>query len=379
MNAEMLVAKGRTNLVLNSPFFASILLRLKMIASPDDPRVQTMATDGYNIWFNPQFVENEIRDVGNMIGVLAHEVMHIVLLHHTRRGLRDPARWNMAADFAINLILRDNGFSLPGEPQTLGELLAGGVGYLLDPAFSDMSTERIYEKIPLKGGKNFVSCGDVREPKDCKSLEDAETEGRVLIAQAAHAAKLAGKMPAGLERIVGSSLEEKICWREHLQKFFRRTRISETSWRRPNRRFAHMGMYLPTEVVEPTGVIACCVDTSGSIGGLQLESFSAEMKAIFQFVCPEKLIVMYCDADVGRVDEFTQADDFVIHPVGGGGTDFRPPFKWLKEHDIVPDAFVYLTDGYGSFPKAEMEYPVLWAINNHDVSPPWGEHLVLEI
>jgi len=46
---------------------------------------------------------------------------------------------------------------------------------------------------------------------------------------------------------------------------------------------------------------------------------------------------------------------------------------------MQPDAVIYLTDGYATFPDQAPNYPVLWAITNHDIQPPWGEHLILEI
>jgi predicted metal-dependent peptidase len=45
--------------------------------------------------------------------VVAHEVMHCALRHHTRRGGRDPQLWNKACDYVVNLALRDAGFAMP--------------------------------------------------------------------------------------------------------------------------------------------------------------------------------------------------------------------------------------------------------------------------
>ena len=45
--------------------------------------------------------------------VLAHEVAHPALQHHTRRRDRSPKRWNMACDYAINPLLIDAGLLIP--------------------------------------------------------------------------------------------------------------------------------------------------------------------------------------------------------------------------------------------------------------------------
>jgi hypothetical protein len=68
------------------------------------------------------------------MGTLEHEVMHPALQHHTRRNGRDPSRWNMACDYAINPILVDAGLTLPE-------------GVLLEDRFRGMSAERIYNQL----------------------------------------------------------------------------------------------------------------------------------------------------------------------------------------------------------------------------------------
>jgi predicted metal-dependent peptidase len=396
MDVKNLLTHARTKLVLENPFFSSILLRLKMVEAPADYKeagLDTFGTDGETIWYNPDWIIEKKLDAKQTTAVLAHEVLHVVLLHHTRRGHRDPQKWNYAADFAINLILQKNGFELPGEGRTLAEMTKGAEGYCLDPQFEGMSTEQIYEKTPDPPKLYVVGLGGVFDPNakpgdkpgqgGCSASEMAEkeAEAQVKIAQAQLAAKQAGKFPAGLDRKLQNAMETKIDWRERLQKFFKRVKITESTWRKPNRRYLHSGIYLPTDLKEPTGTIVVVVDTSGSIGGPELDAFASEIQAIYQFANPDRLIVMYCDAAVGKTEEFkpSQGDQLVIKPVGGGGTDFRPPFSWLAKHDIVPEAFVYLTDGYGPFPDEPAEFPVLWVINNHSVTPPWGEHLILEL
>ena len=85
------IQKARTALLLDHPFFGSLLFRLGGRASNS---IQTMATDGVSLFYNPAFVET--LNAAELAGVLAHEVMHPALQHHTRRGDRDLKRWNIA-------------------------------------------------------------------------------------------------------------------------------------------------------------------------------------------------------------------------------------------------------------------------------------------
>src|SRR5438270_5583034 len=123
------IQKARTALLLDHPFFGSLLFRLGGRASGS---IQTMATDGVSLFYNSDFVET--LNAAELTGVLAHEVMHPALQHHTRRGDRNQARWNMACDYAINPMLLDAGLTLPKD-------------VLIDDRFRGMSAERIYNLI----------------------------------------------------------------------------------------------------------------------------------------------------------------------------------------------------------------------------------------
>src|SRR6201985_1549474 len=102
------IQKARTALLLDHPFFGTLLFRL---GAKPSRMVATMATDGISLFYNLEFVET--LNAAELAGVLAHEVMHPALQHHTRRGDRNPARWNMACDYAINPMLIEAGLILP--------------------------------------------------------------------------------------------------------------------------------------------------------------------------------------------------------------------------------------------------------------------------
>ena len=129
VNPEEKLCRARTQLLLNQPFFGTLCLRLKLVAMSGLP---TMATDGRRLVYNPEFVAE--LTPAELEGVIAHEVMHVALAHHCRRGDRELQLWNEAADYAVNPILLDNGITLPGD-------------LLIDPAFRNLSAEEIYARL----------------------------------------------------------------------------------------------------------------------------------------------------------------------------------------------------------------------------------------
>lgn len=382
MSPQQKMTKSRANLVMMQPFFGALALRLKVV---EDPAIQTASCDGSTLAFNPKFV-NELT-VSQCTGLIAHEVMHAALMHHTRRGDRSPKRWNVACDHAVNNILKKSGFDLPS-------------GRYADPAYDGASAEHIYTLLPEdqndnngdggSGGGNENSDpggdGGVQDSPNSQnngasaSQQNAEeTEWKVAVAQAAHVAKQAGRLPAGMERLIEELLEPQLPWRSILRRFMTERANDDFSWKRGNRRFVAQGLYLPSRESEGSGEMVVVIDTSGSIGQKELTEFGNEIKGIVEDVRPSKTYVMYCDASVAHVDEFKPEDKLEFAAHGGGGTDFRPPFEWLEERHIQPKALVYLTDGYGPFPEEPASFPTMWVINNDRVSPPHGEHLVLEV
>lgn len=381
MTADILT-RARTALVLDHPFFASLVLRLPLVA---DPSVETMTINGERIRYNPAFAES--LTVKQAVGVLAHEVMHCALSHHTRKGNRDHELWNSAGDYAINPILISAGLELPE-------------GAFLDARFAGKSAEEIYrildeERDPGEkpsdepksgeGGGDPGGCGSVEDPPpgDGKTepspadLTASEQNWKVATMQAAQAAKAQGALPGEIARLVEELRRPAVDWREALRRFFQASSPTDYRWTPPNRRLIAQGLYLPGLKDEALADVAVAIDTSGSIGQAELDQFAAELNSILEEAKPQRLIVIYCDARVAHVDEYEPSDfPVTLTAHGGGGTDFAPPFRWLDAAGVVPACMVYLTDLYGPFP-ADPGFPVLWGSTTKDKAAPFGETLYI--
>jgi predicted metal-dependent peptidase len=387
------IQRARTALVLDHPFFGSLLFRLK---DCECWSIQTMATDGLSLYYNPEFVET--LNAATLAGTLAHEVMHPALHHHVRRSGRHLKRWNMACDYAINPLLVDAGLSLPDE-------------VLLDNRFRGMSAEQIYNLLETEAGQDSGSddeesesrgegsnaehppAGKANEPSapmtdggigqvldapapdeesSTVTVEEQVREWDIAVSQATTVARQAGKMPAGLNRTLEGAAEAAVDWRELLRRLLSETTPADYSWLRPNRRHLWTGLYLPGVVREGVGEVAIAVDCSGSVSARQLRLFEAEVRSILEGQRPERVYVLYFDAVVHKVETYEAGARIDLNPVGGGGTEFGPCFEWLDERAIRPQALVFLTDLYGSFPPCAPAYPVLWASTGSQKAP-FGE------
>jgi VWA-like domain (DUF2201) len=101
------------------------------------------------------------------------------------------------------------------------------------------------------------------------------------------------------------------------------------------------------------------VDCSGSINARQLGLFEAEIRSILEGQRPSQVHVLYFDTEVHRAEVYQAGQPIALTPVGGGGTNFAPCFRWFDERGIVPQTLVFLSDLCGAFPKEAPSYPVL--------------------
>jgi predicted metal-dependent peptidase len=398
--SEVRIQKSRTTLLLDHPFFGTLLFRL---GSKESRSVATMATDGVSLFYNPEFVGT--LNAAELAGVLAHEVMHPALQHHTRRGDRQRARWNMACDYAINPILLDAGLTLPKD-------------VLFDNRFRGMSAERIYnlieeddkqggssgqgELLPgdgsgaqgngspqsdpadgepqapsTPGGVGQVLDAPEPEAEGSPSAAQQAREWQIAVEQAETVAKVAGKLPGGAVRAVEVSHAAKVDWRELLRRAWSDTIPADYSWTSPNRRHVWSGLYLPGITSEGVGEIAIAVDCSGSVSSRQLGLFEAEIRSILAGQHPRLVHVLYFDSAVQKTETYQAGQPVSLSPLGGGGTDFRPCFDWLQEHGVVPQTLVFLTDLCGTFPSEAPPYAVIWA-STEARRAPFGQVVSME-
>jgi len=367
------LAKAKTSLVLDHPFIGTVALNMPFQITDEVP---TAATNGKKVMFNPQFC-NDLTDE-ELIFLVAHECMHPMLEHNYRRNERTHKRWNHAADYVINKLLIDD---------KVGKMPECGLYDEDIYADGDGTSDGIYNILPEEdeggGGEGYGGNGSGMD--DCmdgegtpQEQEQQAGEWKVKVAQAAQAAKMMGKLSAGMERLVDEVLNPKVDWRDVLQRFVEKAKTDWRTWSRPNRRFISQGLYLPSRDGEAMGELVVAVDCSGSISDGVIAQFAAEVKTIHEDQHPSKITVMYFDSEISHVDEFTRDDDLHIKAHGGGGTAFSPIFAEIEKRGIEPVACVVLTDlycnDYGDVPA----YPVLWVSNGKDgEDTPFGETVMM--
>lgn len=380
---EQLVT-ARIGLLLRHPFFGNLATRLKLIESSD--WLSTLATDGRNFYYNVGFV-NKLTTKQAEFG-FAHEVLHNVFDHMSRCEHRDKQLANIAMDYAVNQICKDDRI---GEFPTC-------IKVFQDNKYRGWSFEQIYdhlyenaEKIDLNKlgellDEHLDGMGDGQDSdeegngpiryskEELKKIRDEIKEAMVSAAQAP-----AGKVPAGVARLIKDLTEPKMDWRELLRMNIQSIIRSDFSFARPNRKSQMSGAVLPGMINDETIDVCCAIDMSGSISDRQAKDFISEVKGIMEEYVDFKLKLWCFDTRVYSFAEFSQdnADDIMSYNIkGGGGTDFDVNYKFMKDNDIEPKRFIMFTDGYpcGSWGDEDHCESLFIIHGTESIIPPFGQY-----
>lgn len=385
---EDLISATRLRLRMHAPFFAALAMFADVRFTEAVPMA---ATDGRTLWFHPQVYGDLPADQRDAL--FLHELLHAALLHPLRRGLRVLEIFNIAADIVVNgMVSAEPSLRLPH-------------GAIRDERLENFSVEEIYELLqkqppreraflPLQDlmspgtinpadhstAKSPLSDSHIGEhksfgPHHDHDLQELEAHWKQAIQQARVLAQGQGKgeLPAGLQRHLDAIAEPQLDWRSQLWRYLVHTPNDYSGY---DRRFIHQGFYL--DYLEGESVeVYCCIDTSGSVGDEELNLFLAELRGILSAYPMLRCWLFYADASCYGPYELQEGSD-IPKPKGGGGTDFRPFFRraakhWNHENQAL---CVYLTDGYGDFPKQEPSLPTLWVVVSgglEDAEFPWGE------
>ncbi|MBE6629748.1 MAG: hypothetical protein E7624_02735 [Ruminococcaceae bacterium] len=190
----------------------------------------------------------------------------------------------------------------------------------------------------------------------------------------------AGAVPMTVQREMKKLTQATLDWRTILNDFVQEE-INDYSFAPPDKRMEDSPFFLPdfNEKDETVKDILFMVDTSGSMSDEQITAcYSEILGAIEQFGGKLQGKLGFFDAVVVEPTSFENEDEFkIIRPEGGGGTSFQIIFEYVRKNmeQNLPVSIVILTDGMAPFPKEEMamDIPVLWIINNEEVTPPWGK------
>lgn len=355
LELERTLKKVKLKLMAKDPFLATLALDLPIRFSDQVP---TAGTDGTEVLVNPSFwlsLKESTR-----VGLIAHEIMHVVYMHSFRRKDRNPEKWNWAADYVINLVLVEEGYVLPE-------------GALYDRDYAGLCTERVYDLLPDNTGSNDPLAGDV--------IDNPNKEAQRTTASKINNAKMGsnsqGKGGSEVSRLIDDLLRPQLPWHAILLQYCTDLRNQDYSWSRPNRRYSDV--YLPSlrDTEYGMGGVNVFIDLSGSISDKTLAVFLAELKHIWESCNPDWVDLMGFSTKLNpatRIEEDWNVDFDKRTTYGTSGVPVLNYINSCKEECVN----IIFTDGYIDTPPTKKKN-VFWIIlDNPSFSCDYGRILHLE-
>jgi predicted metal-dependent peptidase len=409
---EKRVRKAVLDLCEAHPFYGSVAMRVDCRAT-SDPQIPTAGVrpDGV-LLYNPDFLEG--LDDAHLRGLVAHEVLHLVLDFGERRRDRDLQAWNTAQDVVINHMLVVDGFDLPpgGVIPEDGRLDAGPFTV---EGIEGKTSESIYDELIQEGspadlsGPNRRAVGErdgdpAREGDGTQEAlpaaladqnpggfdihlneedglageaaggEEAPDWERVAVEAAGQSRQVAaerGTSPgAAIERI-RERTSETVDWRSVLREQVTGSLPSGYTWRRPADKSRAAETYLPATVNRRLEAVVA-LDTSGSMRPATLGVALGELRSLEREYDELALTLVQHDATVQRVArEWRPSRAVEFEAAGRGGTSHRPVFEWLRAERPGVDALVAVTDGHTEMPESVPPgLDVVWVLVGESVREP---------
>jgi len=361
MEAQLKISRALIKLVTHFAFYGSCGLKLNI---KECDQTDTMSTDGRNIFWGRKAVDSWSEE--QVMGTIAHEIMHVILLHHLRAQDRSHKKWNIATDFAINSTLKEQGFVLPD-------------GICYDADYKDWSAEKIYDDMGDKYYEDpkwgFVTelTNDQGQPLFGDERQQAIDEINEMIAQGAAEAKKAGQTLHGsIEELVENIRTPQINWVAWLRSDIIKRGTSEPSWSKPNRKMlSELDVYMPSMIDTSCGPLAFIIDTSASVTKAEREVFLSELQSINESIKPEAIHIICVDTAVAQCYSFTPHDNITeLVLKGGGGTDMTPGFNYVRECLPEVDTILCFSDCEFEWPE-EPQKPVIW-LSTGATNNPYG-------
>ncbi|MFY7668469.1 MAG: VWA-like domain-containing protein [Crocinitomicaceae bacterium] len=360
-NLESTFSSSVIKLLRQESFYAHVISSLTRVFVP---QIETLAVsfkeERLFLSVNPDFFINKLSE-NERIGVLKHEVLHILFKHLFRGNRKDPFLENVAADLVVNQYvdpwpLPEGALLLIMFPEL--NLLKGQTMEYYYNELLKLSNPNAQELYPISMealnacSKNIGSRGI----HDFWSSSSSDRTINRVIKEAKGKSLDFGNLPLDVQRAIDlTTSTPKISWKQILRLF--NSSCGRTVLRSTRRKESKRFEGNPGSKIKKLKRIVVAIDTSGSINTETLSLFWNEVQQIYR--TGTTITIIECDAQIQATYELRKSK---VLPTlkGGGGTNFNPVIEWVNQQSVYT-GLIYFTDGYGPN-SVKCKVPVLWCV-----------------
>lgn len=352
LSKSMDKAKIKLLMLKNSTFITTVLFSLVLEWTD---KVPTAGVDGKTMYVNPDFWLKLSLEL--QMSLLAHETWHVAFNHMFRGKTFNKSKYNRAADYVINIMLRDDNYAI-------------GDTWLCEPQYRHMSTNEVYALLPdepedEQGGAGGM-LSDIMDP-DEETADEVKQQVEDILIKAAMSSKLqgdaSGTIPGDIQVVLEDLLNPKLDWRTILQNYFSSYSKNDFTFKRPNRRFMP-DYYLPSLHSENLGEVGIAVDTSGSVSNKEFAIFLTEINDIKEKLNPLLTTIIDFDTSIKHVHKLSPDESVQGLPFAGrGGTELDCVFDYYTKDK--PTVLIVFSDLWCDQIHDDPGYPVVWICTDH--------------
>jgi predicted metal-dependent peptidase len=363
-------------------FWFHVLAQCKVILTDDvDLAGVNFKSTKYCLYINPEKFDE--LPLNQRLGVLKHEMMHILYNHLSRKELRQHKPWNVACDCAINQQIKSE--DLPDgciTPKSLEKALKDNGHNITVPR--NENSETYYDLLPeddgdgkdgedgdggecSNPGEDGEACGECDECKNSKNgkgfydglWEDVPTDNHEKWEESEGdedlkrditkkmVEKAIDKSRGNTPSIIGELLDiwtkkPVVSWKKVLRNIASNKKarkiptIMKKSRRFPNR------PDIKGNKKDREFDIVVVLDVSGSMSDDEIIAGLVEIKEVARLTS-STIKIIQIDTEVHSVDDFDPKSR-TFKRNAGGGTEMLPAWKYIKENKIPMDCAILISD-----------------------------------
>lgn len=372
----MKMRNAMLHLLLKQPFYGYVAASITPSESEDVETIKMINESSLRLLYNRLWFES-LSDA-KAIGVIIHELLHIILLHPYRRDRREKLLWTIACDMAVNEHI---------SPELLpeGSVTVEGIAKEIRESIPRLKSAEFYYEVISKDDSQFsfferkddiiVVLKSGLELNANRQMEDEASEInkralKSMMSEIIEQAQFEGEIPGAVSSFVADIYKTgDTNWRNILRRFLtgKGKVIKRKSFKKESKRFDNLPGNKRT--LGLNALIA--LDASGSISDKQLSQFYGELLKIKR-ITGATLIVTQFDTDCTTpvsIERYVR--DKMRYK--SGGTDYRPVFELADS--LGMKLLIIFTDGEGTAPP-EVNQKVVWMLTKEGKRPAEYGHYV---
>lgn len=398
--------------------FFSIALYFLILEADDE--IDTIATDGYYLYYNPKYIINTYKTNKNMLYIsILHMLLHCLLRHFTKKQFTYHELFDASMDITIYIMLYELGFMTQKSwfqlLNSMPELKAYLKTNIQNPSVNiyneALENEKLQQEL-LDNHSLYQLDNHIYWTKPKKNICDGQGAASNLIKTWLRLFNEVGEqvINSGLERgmksgsfaaaFLGENMEDsQISYEEFLRRFAQFEEVMKIDQDEFDLMWYTTGleMYDDMPIIEYNEIkedyvlneFVLAIDTSGSCSGSVMESFLSQTIKIFNDMeignRRVRIKIIQCDNEIVDEQDITNQFDIDSYTAdfkayGFGGTDFNPVFERIKalqeEGQLLNlKGLIYLSDGFGAFPQEKPSYETVFVVPpdeyENEMIPEW--------